>query len=85
MDIRLRLAKNVKMYRLKIEMSQEELAHQSRLERSYVSGIERGVRNPSVAVLQDLAAVLKIRESDLLQPIVEPPLPNMRRGRKPKA
>lgn len=67
MDVRLRLAKNLKRRRLDLGMSQEELAHRAHLERSYVSGIERGVRNPAIAVLQELAAVLAIKEGDLLE------------------
>ena len=71
MDVRGRLAKNLKTYRLKANMSQEELAHQSNLERGYISGIERGIRNPTVLVLQQISKVLQIHEADLLQ---DPPV-----------
>ena len=68
MDVRKLVAQNLRKYRKAIGLSQEELAHKARIDRTYVSGIERGVRNPTVLVLQELAAVLKIRPADLLLP-----------------
>jgi transcriptional regulator with XRE-family HTH domain len=47
-------------------LSQEELADRARLDRTYVSGVERGIRNPTVLVLQDLAGALGVRAMDLL-------------------
>lgn len=38
--------------------SQEELADQAGIHRTYVSGVERGVRNPTVTVLEKLAIAL---------------------------
>ena len=57
---------NIRRFRHAAGLSQEELAHRARIDRSYVSGLERGVRNPSVLILQDLAAVLGIHAADLL-------------------
>jgi transcriptional regulator with XRE-family HTH domain len=82
MDIRLRLAKNLKRYRLLIAMSQEEVAHRAHLERAYVSGIERGVRNPTVAVLQELASVLGVHEADLIQTPLDQANSPVRRSRR---
>jgi transcriptional regulator with XRE-family HTH domain len=42
------------------EVSQEELALRAGLDRTYVSGIERGRRNPSLKSMQRLAAELAI-------------------------
>lgn len=46
--------------------SQEELADRCRLDRTYISGIERGVRNPSLTALFALAQGFGITLADLL-------------------
>jgi transcriptional regulator with XRE-family HTH domain len=66
MDVRMRVGLNVRRLRTAANLSQEELAHQARLDRTYISGSERGVRNPTVLVLQWLADVLGVHASDLL-------------------
>jgi transcriptional regulator with XRE-family HTH domain len=65
-DLRKVLAANVRYYRAGIGLSQEELARRAGLDRSYVSGIERGVRNPTLLTMQRLANVLKVSLLDLL-------------------
>lgn len=46
-------------------ISQERLAELSGLDRTYVSGIERGERNPSLTNILKLVAALDVRVSDL--------------------
>lgn len=46
-------------------ISQERLALASGLDRTYVSGIERGERNPSLTNILKLAAALDVRVSEL--------------------
>ena len=46
-------------------VSQERLAHLTGLDRTYVSGIERGERNPSLANILKLADALGVRVSEL--------------------
>jgi transcriptional regulator with XRE-family HTH domain len=46
-------------------ISQERLAQLAKLDRTYVSGIERGERNPSLANILKLAAALDIEVSEL--------------------
>lgn len=46
-------------------LSQEELAQAAGLDRTYVSGIERGERNPSLTSLLRLADSLGTRVADL--------------------
>lgn len=66
MDIYGRLARNVRRLRKELEISQEELADLANLHRTYVSGIERKVRNPTIEILARLAVALGVSESDLL-------------------
>ena len=47
------------------QISQERLAQLAGLDRTYVSGIERGERNPSLANILKLAAALDIVVSDI--------------------
>lgn len=51
--------------RLKRGISQERLAHLSGLDRTYVSGIERGERNPSLTNILKLVDALDISLSEL--------------------
>jgi len=46
-------------------LSQERMAHLADLDRSYVSGIERGERNPSLGNILKLTAVLDVSLSEL--------------------
>lgn len=66
MDIRRRVGQNVRKFRLAQGWSQEEFADECGLHRTYVSGVERGVRNPTVTVLQKLAKALKITAGQLV-------------------
>lgn len=47
-------------------MSQEDLAHTAGISPNYLSGIELGQRNPTLAVLGALAAALGVALSDLV-------------------
>jgi transcriptional regulator with XRE-family HTH domain len=60
-----RLGLRVRHYREQRGVSQEALANDLEFGRSYLSGIERGIRNPSALQLIRLAAKLKIRVGDL--------------------
>ena len=68
MDVRKLVGMNVRLYRERAGISQEELAHRAGLDRTYVSGIERGVRNPTILVLQDLSVPLNVAPAALLSP-----------------
>lgn len=46
--------------------SQEAFAHEAGLDRTYVSGIERGRRNPTLDTIYQLAAALHVHPRDLL-------------------
>ena len=51
---------------MKLGISQEELWFRSNLDRTYISGLERGVRNPSISALVSLAAGMGISVFELL-------------------
>ena len=67
MDIRRQLGLNVQRIRKEHNWSQEELSFESGLHRTYISDIERGARNPTVLVLEQLAAALKVTPARLLE------------------
>mgnify|MGYP001809619177 FL=1 len=66
MDIRRQIGLNVQRIRRTRGWSQEELAFQSGLHRTYISGIERGTRNPTATVIQELATALGVTAAALL-------------------
>ncbi|MEH6478459.1 MAG: helix-turn-helix transcriptional regulator, partial [Sneathiella sp.] len=67
MEIRETFARNLKKYRNAKGLSQEELAHQADLDRTYISSLERCVYAASIDVLGRIADVLEIKPSDLLE------------------
>lgn len=86
MESRRLIAKNLKEIRLSKRISQEELAFSADIDRTYVSGLERCVRNPTVDLLDKLAAVLDIKTADLFaeKSINPSPMP-LPRGRRVKS
>jgi transcriptional regulator with XRE-family HTH domain len=61
------LGKAVAEARRERGVSQEELGLSTGVHRNYIGGIERGERNPSVAVVAKLAAALDTELSDLFK------------------
>ena len=57
----------VKQQRTALGISQEELGFRANLDRTYISGVERGVRNPSITALVSLASGLGITVANLLE------------------
>ena len=60
-DPRKPLGQAIKRQRLKLGLTQEELAEAADLHWTYISGIERGIRNVSVVNLFHIANALRIR------------------------
>lgn len=48
----------MRRHRELLRLSQEELASRSGIDRTYISGVERGVRNPTLDVMQRVAKAL---------------------------
>jgi transcriptional regulator with XRE-family HTH domain len=61
------VGKNVRKLRLQRRMTQEELAFEAEIDLTYVGGIERGRRNPSLMVLVRIAKALDVSPPKLLE------------------
>jgi transcriptional regulator with XRE-family HTH domain len=57
---------NVRRLRDERKLTQEQVAHDAAIDLTYLGGIERGRRNPSVGVLGRLAESLGVHPSELL-------------------
>lgn len=68
MDIRQRLASNLRALRTERGFSQESFAFEVGLHRTYISDLERGARNPTISVVDRIAAALKVTPGRLLDP-----------------
>ena len=67
MSIQSLFGHNVRLTREKNGWSQDRLSEESDLHRTYISGIERGVRNPTITIVQKLALALGVSVVDLFQ------------------
>lgn len=65
MDVRKRIGWNLKRLRAARGVTQEDFATDSGFDRGYISGVERGVRNPSALVLARIADALEVDVNEL--------------------
>jgi transcriptional regulator with XRE-family HTH domain len=65
-DWRAILGRNVRRFRQQRELTQEELAFEAEIDLTYVGGIERGKRNPSLMVMARIADALSVPLAKLL-------------------
>lgn len=63
------LGHSLKERRIAAEKSQETLAFEASVDRTYISSVERGVANPSVLALANICHSLNITLADLFEPI----------------
>lgn len=63
------LGKHLRQFRFKKRWSQEELAERVSADRTYISDIERGLRNPSLKTVARLADSLGVKIGDLCDDI----------------
>lgn len=61
------LGKNVRRIRLANGLTQEQLAVDAEIDLTYLGGIERGKRNPSLLVMARIARALSVRLPELLK------------------
>lgn len=67
MDLAATLGRNIRRLREEAGLSQEQLAFDAGMKRSYLSDMERGVRNPTVRALGRIALALKVEPGELLR------------------
>jgi transcriptional regulator with XRE-family HTH domain len=60
------LGKNVRRLRQQKKLTQEQLAFEADIDLTYVGGIERGKRNPSLLVMARIANALGVHLTKLL-------------------
>lgn len=67
MDLRDVFATNLRRCRNAKGMSQDDLAYEAEVSRSYLSQIEKGSFNASLRIIQKLAEALQVDPADLLR------------------
>jgi transcriptional regulator with XRE-family HTH domain len=60
LGIKQRFGKAIRRRRRELDLSQEQLAEQAGLHRTYISNLERGELNPSLETIEKLANALNI-------------------------
>ncbi|MEF3063092.1 helix-turn-helix transcriptional regulator [Ralstonia solanacearum] len=63
------LGKRIKQCRHAADKSQEALAFEARVDRTYISSIERGIANPSVETLANICYALNVTLAELFRPM----------------
>ncbi|MGI5914840.1 MAG: helix-turn-helix domain-containing protein [Anaerolineae bacterium] len=66
-DLKHVLGHNVQKLRKSLDMTQKELAERTGLNRSYIAGIERGMRNVRLSTIAVLAAAMNVDPEELLK------------------
>ena len=67
LEIKKAFGEAVREIRISQGKSQEQLAFDSNLDRTYISGVERGIRNISVVNIQKLAEAFDMRLTELFE------------------
>jgi transcriptional regulator with XRE-family HTH domain len=67
MDMRRLVGRNLKLLRTAKGLTQEELAVKSGFSQQFLSGIERGKRNPTIVTLYEIAQALGVSHEDLVR------------------
>lgn len=68
MDMRRLLGRNVRTKRIEAELTQEQLSERSGFSQQYISDMERGLRNPTIVSLYELALALDTTPVALITP-----------------
>lgn len=58
------IGRKIKQYRLKLDLTQEELAQRAELTKGYISQLENDLCSPSIATLEDILNILGVSLQD---------------------
>jgi transcriptional regulator with XRE-family HTH domain len=73
MDMRRLVGQNVRRFREKKGLTQEQFSDLSGFSQQYISGLEGGHRNPTVVTVYELAVALGVSHLDLMRPMKKSP------------
>jgi transcriptional regulator with XRE-family HTH domain len=62
------VGRNIKRARLARKLTQERLAEISGFSQQYISGLEKGARNPTIVTIYEFTQALKVDYLELLKP-----------------
>lgn len=65
-DIRMRFGKRVRQLRQMQDLTQEQLAEMANLSVSFLGGVERGVKSPTIETLEKLATALGVTLGEMM-------------------
>ena len=82
MDMRKLVGRNFGRFRRAKGFTQESFAEASGFTQQYISGLERGQRNPTIVTLFELASTLEISHVDLIVPDDEARNERAKRGKR---
>jgi transcriptional regulator with XRE-family HTH domain len=82
MDMRKLVGRNFSRFRKAKGFTQESFADASGFTQQYISGLERGRRNPTVVTLFELASALGVNHADLVAPDDEARAERARSGKR---
>ncbi|MER8886861.1 helix-turn-helix domain-containing protein [Mesorhizobium sp. M0115] len=68
MDMRQLVGRNVQTFRQKNHLTQEQLAEISGFSQQYISGLEKGRRNPTIVTIYELAQAVGVSHMELVRP-----------------
>lgn len=69
MDMRKLVGANCARIRKRRGWTQEELAEHSGLSQQYISGLERGRRNPTIVTIYELSQALGVSHVEMVNPV----------------
>jgi transcriptional regulator with XRE-family HTH domain len=67
MNVQRIVAKNVRKYRTAAKLTQQEMARRMGVDRTYISGLEKGSRNVTIETLAQAAKALGVKVAKLLE------------------